>query len=339
MQDNNLPNTNSADPIHVDDYQPPQSMTPPGDQPFSAPVAPSFGQDDNTDNGDEVKSEGIDVTPSQTVSMDDQLGALSEIIDQVKAEKKELDLPTLEVGKFISPTDAPVSQPEVNDIQPNETPVIGSNASIDDQLGALSEIIDQAKDEKKELDLPTLEVGKSVSPTNDPVFQPEVNDTQFNEASVGGNNVSGDSPVSQNQSLETQNIFDLLGVSDGKAEEKEAFLDELQEVIWEDFIENDTGLLLNEEQQAKLKEIQDKGQTPEVQEEMLVYLEKLLPDLEDMMMDKALELKEDMVLERISGMKEFYGQNQDALSKIGQAEELISQNKWADAGNLLNKIK
>jgi len=130
-----------------------------------------------------------------------------------------------------------------------------------------------------------------------------------------------------------------LGVSDGKDEEKEAFLDELQEVIWEDFVENDVKMLLSEEQLAKLNEIQKKGQTREVQEEMLVYLEELLPDLEDIMMDKALELKEDMVLERISGMKEFYSGNQVALDQVAEAERLISENKWADAGSVLNSIK
>lgn len=166
--------------------------------------------------------------------------------------------------------------------------------------------------------------------TDDDSLQKDINDDSSMESSP--------SPLTD-QSLETQNIFDLLGVSDGKEDEKEAFLDELQEVIWEDFIENDVSLLLDEDQVKKLKEIEEKGQTREVQEEMLVYLEELLPDLEDIMMDKALELKEDMVLERISGMKEFYSGNQTALDQISKAEGLISENKWADAGNLLNSIK
>jgi hypothetical protein len=163
--------------------------------------------------------------------------------------------------------------------------------------------------------------------------EPVVLDTLDNDSQ------QDDSAPLSNQSLETQNIFDLLGVNDGKDDEKEAFLDELQEVIWEDFIENDVELLLNEEQLKELREIEAKGQTREVQEEMLVYLEELLPDLEDIMMDKALELKEDMVLERISGMKEFYSGNQSALDQISRSEGLISENKWADAGSLLNSIK
>ncbi len=150
---------------------------------------------------------------------------------------------------------------------------------------------------------------------------------------------TNNSPIDTNQSLEAQNIFDLLGVSDGKPEEKEAFLDELQDVIWEDFLGHDVDLLLTEAEMVKLNELKAKGNAPEVQEEILVFLEKLIPDLEDMMMDKAIELKEDMVMERIAGMREFHAQNVAALEKITQAEKHISEGHWADASQLLNSIK
>jgi len=246
MQDNNLPTNNTNDPVHVDDYQPPQPASPPSDsQPFNAPSA-----------------------PSQSVVNAAAVDSPREVSDYTMTK----------------------NQQDLNEL-----------ISDDDNVDEAEPVMESVQSDQ----------------TNSPIG----------------------SQTSQNQSLETQNIFDLLGVSDGKEDEKEAFLDELQEVIWEDFIENDVSLLLNEEQTSKLKEMEAKGKTPEVQEEMLVYLEELLPDLEDIMMDKALELKEDMVLERVSGMKDFYSSNQAALDKIAQAEELISQNKWADAGNLLNGIK
>lgn len=144
----------------------------------------------------------------------------------------------------------------------------------------------------------------------------------------------------QSQSLEAQNIFDLLGVSESSTdEEKERFLDELQEVIWEDFIENDVNLLLTEDEFSGLQKIKEKGNTPEVQEEILGFLENLIPDLEEIMLDKALELKEDMVYERIAGMKEFHSGNQGNLDRIAQAEKLLTEDKWADAASILNKIK
>ncbi|MDH5533078.1 MAG: hypothetical protein OEX81_01485 [Candidatus Pacebacteria bacterium] len=222
--------------------------------------------------------------------------------------------------------------PPSDDYQPFSVPA-APNVTQDDGLARDEPVIpvNETGSSDVDADLPPVPESPEV---NNESSEVDNEDIQSEDSPVVDN-----SPLPNNQTLETQNIFDLLGVSDGKDDEKEAFLDELQEVIWEDFIENDTPLLLNEEQQNKLKEIESKGNTPEVQEEMLVYLEEILPDLEDMMMDKALELKEDMVLERISGMKEFYNDNQEALGKIGQAEELISQNKWADAGNLLNEIK
>lgn len=140
------------------------------------------------------------------------------------------------------------------------------------------------------------------------------------------------------QSLEDQNIFHLLGVTDGTDQEKEKFLDELQQVIWEDFIENDVQLLITAEEMTQLRQIMDKGTTPEVQEEMIVFLEKLIPDLEEVMLEKALELKEDMVRERISGMREFFVSRPQALETLNQAEQLISQDQWRRAADLLNGL-
>ncbi|NCN03952.1 MAG: hypothetical protein GW942_02665 [Candidatus Pacebacteria bacterium] len=254
----------------------------------------------------------------------------------------------------------PFGAPAAPQMNVNSDDQVSSSGSTNnsDPLAALNDII-SASDEarkKREAELGNSSFGDSDqedareerleepivvdSLSDDLDIENDDIDGAYPSAPVSDNNSQGDDPsILADQSLETQNIFDLLGVSDGNDDEKEAFLDELQEVIWEDFIENDVELLLNEEQLKELREIEEKGQTREVQEEMLVYLEELLPDLEDIMMDKALELKEDMVLERISGMKEFYSGNQNALDQITRAEELISENKWSDAGNLLNSIK
>lgn len=143
------------------------------------------------------------------------------------------------------------------------------------------------------------------------------------------------------EKLEDQNIFELLGVKDGTDEEKEAFLDELQHVIWEDFIENDVILLITQEEQAELKTIQSKPgvSEPELQEATLVFLEPLIPDLEQVLLEKALELKEDMVKERILGMKTYYAQQPAALQTLAQAEDLMRQDKWLSVAKQLNSIQ
>jgi len=131
-----------------------------------------------------------------------------------------------------------------------------------------------------------------------------------------------------------------LGVEDGSDEEKEKFLDELQNSIWEEFVDKDAKLLLTEEELQNFEAIRVKGNinVPQLQEEMLEYLGKLIPDLEEIMLEKALQLKEEMVKERIAGMKEYYANNSDVLAKITQAEELIKQNLWQDGADALNAI-
>jgi hypothetical protein len=143
------------------------------------------------------------------------------------------------------------------------------------------------------------------------------------------------------QTLEDQNIFFLLGVDDGTDEEKESFLDELQQVIWEDFLENDVQLLITAEENQGLKQIQSKTGLSEEdkQEEMVVYLEKLIPDLEEIMLEKAMELKEDMIKERLAGMREYYTDQPLELKQLDEADNLIKVNRWRDAAAILNSLK
>lgn len=144
----------------------------------------------------------------------------------------------------------------------------------------------------------------------------------------------------ETEKIEDQNIFSLLGATDGTEEEKEAFLDELQQVIWEDFLENDVDLLLTQDEKAQLDELKAKTDTdPEqAQEEMVVFLEKLIPDLEEIMLEKALELKEDLVKERIAGLKEYFAGKQAQLDQLAEAENFVSEDKWRSAAEKLNSI-
>lgn len=144
----------------------------------------------------------------------------------------------------------------------------------------------------------------------------------------------------KSESLEDQNIFFLLGVDDGSEEEKEKFLDELQQVIWEDFLEYDVKLLITSDEFVEFKKLLDEPATNDLekQEKLVVFLEKLIPDLEQIMLEKALELKGDMLKERIAGMKEYHAGNADKLAKINEAEALLTQNKWYTTAQMLNEV-
>ena len=149
-----------------------------------------------------------------------------------------------------------------------------------------------------------------------------------------------DSTQMGTESLEDQNIFVLLGVVDGTDQEKESFLDELQQVIWEDFLENDVKVLLTTDELSEMQKLLDKQYPSELekQEVTVEYLEKLIPDLEEIMLEKALELKADLFRERITGMNEFYASDSDKLGKLTEVSNLVQQDKWSSAASLLNSL-
>ena len=143
------------------------------------------------------------------------------------------------------------------------------------------------------------------------------------------------------QTLEEQNVFFLLVVDKSNPQEKESFLDELQQVIWEDFLESDVKLLITQEETKQLEELMQKPDMPEEekQEKIVVFLEKIIPDLEEIMLEKAVELKGDMFKERILGLKEFYATDAEKLTAVNKAEDLMSQNLWLDSATVLNQLQ
>lgn len=143
------------------------------------------------------------------------------------------------------------------------------------------------------------------------------------------------------EALEDQNIFDLLGINDASDGEKEVFLDELQQVIWEDFVENDVELLLTEDELKDFKAIADNKSMKEDdrQGQMIDFLEKLIPDLEKIMLEKALELKEELTRERIADYQDFYKSDTTKLDQVNSALSLADQQQWRSVAQKLNSLR
>ena len=143
------------------------------------------------------------------------------------------------------------------------------------------------------------------------------------------------------ESLAAQNVFEMLGLADTKDEDKEAFLNDLEHLIWDDFVEVDLPLLLTKEELTKAKEILAQADLPEdeIKEQLLVYLEDLVPGLEQAMYQKALKLKEELMLERLRKLKEEATEQQATvkLADLSQVEQLITQQRYQSAIQLLNK--
>lgn len=150
-----------------------------------------------------------------------------------------------------------------------------------------------------------------------------------------------DADKAKSQALEDQNIFDLIGDTRGTPEQKETFLDELQKVIWDDFLDNDVELLLTDEEIKPLESILISEETNDIQkqEAIVAYLGDKIPDLEDIMLEKALKLKEDMVQERILSLEELYADVPEKMESLKVARELVRQGKWADVAVALNALE
>jgi hypothetical protein len=142
------------------------------------------------------------------------------------------------------------------------------------------------------------------------------------------------------EALEDQNIFDLLGINEVDEQEKEIFLDELQQVIWEDFVENDVELLLTEDELKEFKAIAENAEasSDEKQSQMIDYLEKLIPDLEKIMLEKALDLKEDMTRQRITDLMQVFKDVPSTLEMVKKAQTQVDQQLWHSVIVTLNEV-
>ena len=154
---------------------------------------------------------------------------------------------------------------------------------------------------------------------------------------------ASEAPTSNTDSselLENQNIFELLGITEATEEEKELFLDELQQVIWEDFVENDVELLLTEDELKEFRVIAENTSLSEDdrQGQMIEFLENLIPDLDKIMLEKALDLKEEMTRQRIIELQQHYKDTPERLEIVQQALTLADQQQWRSVAATLNAM-
>ena len=114
-----------------------------------------------------------------------------------------------------------------------------------------------------------------------------------------------------------------------------------QKVIWDDFLDNDVELLLTEEEMGQLASIVEKKEIDDVekQEQIVTFLGKIIPDLEDIMLEKALKLKNDMVEERVLSLEQLYAQDKEKAEKIKEIKKMMEENRWSDVAKILGEIE
>ena len=224
---------------------------------------------------------------------------------------------------------------------------------FDSFLADLEKKIDQESKKNSPAEASSTE-STVVSPTISPVEPvPAADEDNFRkerpvaELASEEEDMADESPVSvspvnaekEAEDLKSQNIFDMLGLLDISDEEKNQFLDELESMIWDDFVTHDLELLLTSEEYGKARQVLDNSSASEDQrkEDLIVFLETLIPDLDEVLYEKALELKSEMMGERLAKMKE--STDESILAKVKEAEDMISQNLWKSAAALLNQSR
>ena len=142
------------------------------------------------------------------------------------------------------------------------------------------------------------------------------------------------------QAIESQNIFELLGATGLTSQEEADFLDRLQKTIWDDFLDNDVELLLTDEEVQGLIAIINRGDVDEDEKQglMLEYLQNLIPDLDELLLEKASKLKKDLTKERVMSLQEMYGGDEGKMRLLEEAKKAMEEERWKEASDILNRV-
>ena len=220
----------------------------------------------------------------------------------------------------------PQLEPAESPVQPVTEPAIKEEQSnFPDNFSRQRPSLDLSEVEEKEAPSLTLNNGR-LEPTPKPTAEPSAEPTP--------------EPVNE-EDLEKQNIFAMLGLKNLEEPEKEAFLADLEQLIWDNFVEVELPLLLNSEQKAQADQIlADQSKTEnERREALLAYVEPFIPNLDEVMYKKALSLKKEMFEERVKKMRDQATEenNLSLMADLDQIQELIAAGRYKTATELLNK--
>ena len=314
MTDTSLPTgQNSTNDSYVDSYAPPNQangqspMVPTNQPPAQAATQPSTPAPTPATAAQPTNSSN---KPGDQAKGQDPLAELEKALADYEAKQKATAQPTAQ------PTAQSVAKP-VDETKPVDK---------EDPLAELERVLDEYEARYKQ-----KQAAQAADKPGETITAEEYQSVLKNKPPA--------QPATTGESIEEQNIFELLGVKDAQPTEKEAFLDELQQALWDDFLEKDLPLLVNQDQLKQINDLQGQdAPAGKEQAQLIKKVEELVPDIEDIMLEKALSLKEEMVWERVAGMKEYYAQRPADLTKITEAEQQLQAGRWKSGSQLLNTL-
>jgi len=344
------PATDSSSNSYVDSYIPPSLAQNPS--PVSANLEPVVDQTESA--SDQVLSPN---SPKPSQPKSDPLAELEKALqeyetlrNQEKSENKKIVEQVEEVKKSTADRDPLMELEEVLNKYEDRYRQNKANSTNSLPSRPVSPVPDQMKnEEKKEEKTAGSDLNDSDERTisqeeyrdilkSDSVKLAEI-DQSTNEP-VKRIDQSTNEPIKSVEPIEEQNIFELLGVIDADQADKEAFLDELQQALWDDFLDKDLPLLVKPEQLEEIQQLrqQDSLSETELQSQLIAKVEELVPDVEEIILEKALELKEVMIRERLIGLKQYFTNRASKLDEIQKAGQEFSAERWKTGAQILNNL-
>jgi len=128
------------------------------------------------------------------------------------------------------------------------------------------------------------------------------------------------------QTLDEIDVFTLLGMT-GSDEEKAEFLDQMQQTVWTQVVEEEILPTLTQAQITQVEDIMADDSVPleESKSKVFAFLLETTPELPELMKEKILEFKGEILVSRIAGLRDRYEGNPSELERLDSIELMLDE--------------
>jgi len=143
--------------------------------------------------------------------------------------------------------------------------------------------------------------------------------------------------------FEQLDIFTVLGVAQDDPD-REAFLQQMEEAIWEEIVENELADKLSDTELGQIESILDAKDVSQdgKRDQLFGMVVGRIPNFEKIVREYTMAAKRDLLSERLEGTKEFYTTTQpnaDKLSQVERAGQLFEAGEFSACAQALNAIQ
>lgn len=144
-----------------------------------------------------------------------------------------------------------------------------------------------------------------------------------------------------NHGLAKIDIFRILGIQ-GNSPDHEALLSEFQDAIWEDTMNSEVTDNLTEADIAKVEAILENETLSDSQRQEQLYglLMDKVPNIEEVLQNKTVQLKADMLMQRVEGLRQYWQSqgNAQSIATVDAAEKAMYDGDYATTLSLLEQV-